>query len=150
MGEMLLCFDGSRQAAYAIRAAGQLLAVRDALVLSVAVPAKDSFALDPLGDLVGRVTRIYRDLDEIGTRLALEQAQRGCELAEAEGLNARAITHVGKPAQAILDVADAHQVSVIVLGSRRHPGLGGVLGGVAARVSQASTRPVLILPCSKD
>jgi len=150
MREALLCFDGSSQSAHAIRAAGDLLAVRDALVLSVAVPAKDSFALDPLGDLVGRVTRVYRDLDEIGTRLAVEQAQRGCELADAAGLNARPITHVGKPAQAILDVADAHEVSVIVLGSRRHPGLGGILGSVAARVSQATTHPVLIFPGTED
>jgi nucleotide-binding universal stress UspA family protein len=150
MREVLLCFDGSPQAAHAIRAAGQLLAVRDALVLSVAVPAKDSFTLDPVGDLVGRVTRIYRDLDEIGTRLAVERAQRGCELADAAGLNARPITDVGKPAQAILDVADAHEVSVIVLGSRRHLGLGGILGSVAARVSQATTRPVLIFPGPED
>lgn len=150
MREVLLCFDGSPQAAHAIRAAGNLLAVRDALVPSVAVPAKDSFASDPLDDLVGRVTRIYRDLDEIGTRLAIEQAHRGCELAEAAGLNARPITDVGKPAQAILDVADAHGVSVIVLDSRRHPGLGGILGSVAARVSQATTRPVLIFHGPED
>jgi len=150
MREALLCFDGSPQAAHAIRAAADLLAVRDALVLSVAVPAHDSFALDPVGDLVGRMTRIYRDLDEIGTRLALEQAHRGCELADAAGLNARPITHVGKPAQAILDVADLHEVSVIVLGSRRHLGLGGTLGSVAARVSQAATRPVLIFPGPED
>jgi nucleotide-binding universal stress UspA family protein len=150
MREVLLCFDGSPQAAHAIRAAGDLLAARDALVLSVAVPANDFFALDPLGDLVGRVTRIYRDLDEIGTRLAVEQAQRGCELADAAGLNARPITQVGKPAQAILEVADAHEVSVIVLGSRRHPALGGILGSVAARVSQAATRPVLIFPSPED
>ena len=148
--EVLLCFDGSPQAAHAIRAAGNLLAVRDALVLSVAVPAEDSFALDPLGDLVGRVTRIYRDLDEIGTRLAVEQARRGCKLADAAGLNARPITHIGKPAQTILDVADAHEAAVIVLGSRRHPGLGGILGSVAARVSQAATRPVLIFPGPED
>ena len=150
MREVLLCFDGSPQAAHAIRAAGQLLAVRDALVLSVAVPAQESFALDPLGDLVGRVTRIYRDLDEIGARLAVERAQRGCEMAEAAGLNARPITHVGKPAQAILDVADSHEVSVIVLGSRHHLGLGGILGSVAARVSQATTHPLLIFPGPGD
>lgn len=150
MQEALLCFDGSPQAARAIRAAGDLLAVREALVLSVAVPAEDSFGLDPVGDLVGHVTRIYRDLDEIGRRLAVEQAQRGCEMADAAGLSACPITHVGKPAQAILDVADAHEVSVIVLGSRRHPGLGGILGSVAARVSQAATRPVLIFPGTED
>jgi nucleotide-binding universal stress UspA family protein len=150
MQEALLCFDGSQQAARAIRAAGELLAVREALVLTVAVPAEDAFAFDPLGDLVGQVTRIYRDLDEIGTRLAVEQAQRGCELAAAAGMNARPVTHVGKPAQAILDVADAHEASVIVLGSRRHPGLGGILGSVATGVSQTATRPVLIFPSSED
>jgi nucleotide-binding universal stress UspA family protein len=150
MQEILLCFDGSPRSAHAIRAAGELLAAREALVLSVAVPAEDSFALDPLGDLVGQVTRIYSDLDEIGARLAVEQAQRGCEMAEAAGLNARPITQIGKPAQAILDVADGHEVAVIVLGSRRHPGLGGILGSVAARVSQAATRPVLIFPGTED
>ena len=60
----LLCFDGSEHAAEAIRRAGALLPRHDALVLSVATPAKDELPLDPLSDLVGRLSGLYRDWDE--------------------------------------------------------------------------------------
>ena len=125
------------QAAHAIRAPGICSRARDALVLSVAdARPRTCFALDPLGDLVGRVTRLYRDLDEIATELAVASRRSGLRVRDAAGLNARSLTHSASR-RTILEVADEHDVSVIVLGARRHPGLGG---GWAASPRACRTR----------
>ena len=145
-GPVLLCFDGSAEAAEALRCAGILLAAREAIVLTVAIPAKDELPLDPGGDLVGRVSGLYRDWDEIATQLAERHAQSGCELASREGFTARSLTASGKPAATILRVADEHDVSVIVLGAGRHGALGGLLGSVSARVAERAVLPVLVVP----
>lgn len=145
-GPVLLCFDGSVEAAEAIRGASVLLAARDAIVLAVAIPAKDELPLDPGGDLVGRVSGLYRDWDEIATELAERHAHSGCELASREGFTARALTASGKPAATILRVADQHDVCVIVLGAGRHGALGGLLGSVSARVAERAAQPVLVIP----
>jgi nucleotide-binding universal stress UspA family protein len=144
-GAVLLCFDGSQEAANAIRAAGGFFTGRDALVLTVAIPAKDELPLDPVGDLVGRISGLYRDWDEIATELAARQAQRGCELASEVGLDAKPLSAAGKPAATILRVADQHDVAVIVLGAGRHGALGGLLGSVSARVVEQARRPVLVI-----
>lgn len=143
---VLLCFDGSAEAAEAIRCAGALLAAREAIVLSVAIPAMVELPLDPAGDLVGRMSGLYRDWDEIAIEVAERHALSGCELASGEGFTARSLTASGKPAATILRVADEHDVSVIVLGAGRHGALGGVLGSVAARVAERAGRPVLVIP----
>ena len=145
-GPVLLCFDGSAEAAEAIRCASVVLAGREAIVLAVAIPAKDELPLDPGGDLVGRLSGLYRDWDEIATELAERHASSGCELAIREGFTARSLTASGKPAATILRVADQHDVSVIVLGAGRHSALGGLLGSVSARVAARATQPVLVIP----
>lgn len=61
---VLLCFDGSPQAA-AIRGAGVLLAGREALVLAVAIRAQDELTLGPGSELVGRLSGLYDDWNEI-------------------------------------------------------------------------------------
>jgi nucleotide-binding universal stress UspA family protein len=145
-GPVLLCFDGSDEAAEAIRCASVLLATREAIVLTVATPAKDELPLDPAGDLVGRLSGLYRDWDEIATEIAERHAHSGCELASGAGFAARSLTASGKPAAAILRVANEQDVSVIVLGAGRHGVLGGLLGGVSARVAERAAQPVLVIP----
>jgi nucleotide-binding universal stress UspA family protein len=144
----LLCFDGSPEAAEAIRAAGTLLPGRESLVLAVAVPAADEFPLDPIGDLVGRLSSLYADWDEIAAEVAEGHARNGCELAAGAGLPARPLTAAGKPAPTILRVAEEHDVAVIVLGGRAHGGL--LRGGLAARLVGQSSRPVLVIPHDDD
>lgn len=144
-GPALLCFDGSAEAAEAIRRAGVVLAGRRAVVLSVAIPAEAELPLDPLGDLVGRLSHLYRDWDEIAGQIAAEQAEAGCRIAVEAGFEATPLTAVGKAAATILDVAETHEAAVIVLGKRRQRGLGALLGSVSARVVQESGRPVLII-----
>ena len=144
-GPALLCFDGSAEAAEAIRRAGVVLAKRRAVVLSVAIPAEAELPLDPLGDLVGRLSHLYRDWDEIAGQIAAEHAEDGCRIAAEAGFDATPLTVVGKAAPTILDVAESHEASVIVLGCRRRRALDALLGSVSARVVQESVRPVLVV-----
>jgi nucleotide-binding universal stress UspA family protein len=143
---LLVCFDGSKEAAEAIVGAGALLPGHEALVLSVSVPARDELPLDPVSDVVGHFTGFYRDWDQAAAELAEEQARRGCDLATEAGLQARPLTAVGKPAPTILRIAEEHDVAVIVLGSGHEAALGGLLGSVAARVVHRAKRPVLVIP----
>jgi nucleotide-binding universal stress UspA family protein len=147
---VLLCFDGSDEAAAAIRHAAGLLAGREAIVLSVAVPAKDEMPLDPLSDVVGRLSGLYGDWDEACAELAERQARNGCQLATDAGMRARTLTAVGKIAPTILRIADEQDAALIVLGAGAHGRLGGLLGSVAARVVHQAQRPVLVVPAPRE
>jgi nucleotide-binding universal stress UspA family protein len=145
-GPLLLCFDGSEEAADAIRTAGRLLAGREALVLTVAVPARHELPLDPLGDLAGRLSGLYREWDDAAAEVADREARRGCEIAVDAGLDARPLIACDKAAVAILRVAQEHDASAIVLGAGRHGAIEGLLGSVSARVAHRADRPVLVIP----
>jgi nucleotide-binding universal stress UspA family protein len=144
-GPLLLCFDGSEVAAKAIRCAGELLPGHDALVLTVSTPAELELPIAPVGDLVGRVSGLYREWDEIANEVAEQHARSGCELATEAGLKARPLTVAGKPADTILGVADSHDAALIVLGAGRRGTLER-LGSVSTRVVRQATRPVLVIP----
>ena len=84
--------------------------------------------------------------DEV--RQAAEQtAAHGAALADAAGFQAQALAVDGTPAwKAVIDTAQQHDASLIVLGSHRHAGLGGLIAGsVAGDVAARSSRPVLIV-----
>jgi len=145
-GPLLLCFDGSESAANAIRKAGELFPGSEAVVLSVAVPAADAFPLDPVGDLVGRITGIYREMDEVGSQLAQRQARDGARLAGEAGLQARPLTVEGRPVDSILRAAADCGASLIVVGDPASGTLAGMLGRVSAGVIHAARTPVLLVP----
>lgn len=140
-GPVLLAYDGSDLARSVIAEAGQQLpARRDALVLTVWRTFNVGFR--PAAGLQFDAACG----DEV--RQAAEQtAAHGAELADEAGFRAQAIAVQGTPAwKAIIDAADSHQASLIVLGSRRRAGLGSlVAGNVASEVAARSLRPVLIV-----
>jgi nucleotide-binding universal stress UspA family protein len=144
-GPLLLCFDGSAEAADAIRAAGALLPGHDALVLTVATPARHELPFDPIGDLAGRMSHLYRDWDEAANEIAHAEAQRGCGIAREAGLDAHTLVASGKPVPTILRVAEEHDAEVIVLGAAHH-GAAGALGSVSLGVTHRARRPVLVIP----
>ena len=121
---VLLCFDGSGGALRAIQDAGRLLGPRTAVVLTVWEAARDLTTLDPVGDVVGRLSGIYAELDAAGLQAARDVAQRGAQLAE--------------------------DAAVIVVGARGLSGAAAVLGSVSARVSRRAGRPVLVVPPPGD
>jgi nucleotide-binding universal stress UspA family protein len=80
-------------------------------------------------------------------KAAEETAAHGASLAEKAGFRPQHIAIEGAPTwRGILDVAEAHDASLIVLGSHRRSGLAGhLLGSVAAAVSAHSSASVLVV-----
>ena len=140
-GPVLFAYDGSDLAEAAITEAGQQLrAGRDALVLTIWEPFNVGFV--PVGD----VELNAAEVDQV--RKAAEQtAAHGAALAGAAGFQAQSMAAEAAPTwRGIVDAADQHDASLIVLGSHGRSGLAGaVLGSVASAVAAHSRRSVLIV-----
>jgi nucleotide-binding universal stress UspA family protein len=136
----VFAYDGSDLAKAAIAEAGrQLPAKRDALVLTIWRTYNVGFLPEPGARFDAACA------DEV-KQAAEQTAMHGASLAEAAGFRAQASAVQGTPiGKAIVDAADDHQASLIVLGSRGRAGLGLVAGSVAGAVASRSLRPVLIV-----
>jgi nucleotide-binding universal stress UspA family protein len=139
---VLLCYDGSDDAKYALTRAADLFAGRTAVVLSV---WEHGWA---------KVGLLWPDADTMQTlETAMEEnagklAEEGVRIAEDGGLTAEPLTRLapGPLWQQILAVAAERDAAAIVLGTR---GLGGVrsmvLGSVSNAVVHHADRPVVIV-----
>ena len=96
--------------------------------------------------VVGEEYHAHQDaLIEIG-RAATAHA---LEAATAAGVDATVELVQAKPALALLEVADEHDATVIVVGtSGESPIRGAMLGSTPHKLLQLSTRPVLCVPSS--
>ena len=147
---MLLCFDGSDDAATAIARASELLAPRRAVVLTVWEPVATWEPYDPATVLSAPMSKLLsRELgvDDIAAQLAEEKVKQGVALASSAGFAAQGrVTH-GKTWRAICEVAGEIDAATIVLGAR---GLSQVasllLGSVSSAVLVHAKRPVLVVP----
>lgn len=146
---VLLCFDGSDEAAAAIAKTGELLGGRTAVVLTVWEPARSWAAYDPATLLTAPLSRLVSEelgLDEIAAEAATARNGKGVALAQAAGFEATGRVDHGKPRAVICSVADELAADVIVVGAR---GLGRVqsalLGSVSTAVVTHSRRPVLVV-----
>jgi nucleotide-binding universal stress UspA family protein len=140
-GPVLFAYDGSELAALAIeQAAKQLATGRDALVLCVWQPAD-----------VGFVPTNERHFDANQAsevkRAAEETAAHGAALAEKAGFRSQSMAVKAAPTwKGIVETAEEHQASLIVLGSHRRSGVvGHLLGSVAAAVVAHSPSSVLVV-----
>jgi nucleotide-binding universal stress UspA family protein len=137
---IVFAYDGSELAKLAIDEAGrQLPPGRDALVLTVWQPFDVGFV--PVGGFRFDAAQI----DDV--RKAAEQtAAEGASLAEAAGFRARSVAIEAAPSwQAIVDLADDRDASLVVLGSHGRTGMTDLLlGSVAGAVAAHSRRSVLI------
>jgi len=147
---VLICFDGSDDAAAAIAKAGELLALRTAVVLTVWEPVASWAPYDPATIRSAPLSRLASNalgLDETVRDLAQERMERGTELATEAGFQAQGRVEEGKPWRAICEVADEVHAETIVMGAR---GLGRVesalLGSVSSAVISHANRPVLVVP----
>jgi nucleotide-binding universal stress UspA family protein/MFS family permease len=141
IGPVLFGYDGSELARAAIAEAGrQLPAKRDALVLTVWRTLSVEFVPEP--GLQFDAARC----DQV-SEAAERTAAHGASLAEAAGFHAQGMAAEGTPTwKAIVDVADDHDASLIVLGSHSRAGLGGRLTlNMPGAVASHSRRPVLIV-----
>lgn len=144
---LLLCYDGSENAKHACRRAGELLAGRGALLLTVwettAVMGSQAWAgsMEPMLD--------YPRIDRASADAAGQRAEEGLAIAREAGLNAAplVVQAAGAVWRTIVETADEHDAAAIVMGSR---GLTGVrsmlLGSVSSHVLHHAGRPVLVVP----
>ena len=139
-GPALLAYDDADHARNAITQAGSLLAEKSALVLNV----WQSWVTRVPLYLPGMV----REFDEIAAGLSTECADTGVELAAAAGFEATPLSAstVHAPWRAIVDAAEQHQASVVVVGSRSVTGPLAILGSAAHGVANHAESPVLIVP----
>jgi nucleotide-binding universal stress UspA family protein len=140
-GPVVFAYDGSELAKLAIDEAGRQLAPgREALVLTVWQPFDVGFV--PAGAPRLDAAEIT-DVREAAERTAAD----GASLAKAAGFEARGLGAESAPTwKGIVDAADEHDASLIVLGSHGRTGLAGVLlGSVAEAVAAHSRRSVLIV-----
>ena len=146
---VLIGYDGSEDAAEAIRTAGRLFGPRPAIV---------AFVWDSLAELLLNtdIDTMYEPLREPARLLDDEEraeatavAARGTQLATEAGFDAVPVIARGKPKAwpALLGLADQHDAEAVVVGSR---GLGGVksalLGSVSSGVLDHGHRPVMVVP----
>ena len=141
-GPVLLAYDGSDLAAFAIAQAGtQLGPQREALVVCVWQPVDVGFT---------PTDTKHFDADRASeVRHAAQQtAAHGASLAGEAGFLACSKAVEAAPTwKGIVEAAEEHDASLIVLGPHRRNGLLGHLqGSVAAAVVAHSSTPVLIVP----
>ena len=141
-GPVVIAYDGSELAGYAIsQAAGLLGKGQDALVLCVWQPADVGFVVPKDAP--------HFDADQAGdVRHAAEQtAAHGASLADQAGFHSQSLAVESSPTwQGIVDAAEKYEASVVVLGSHRRGGLKGhLLGSVAAAVVARFSGSVLVV-----
>jgi nucleotide-binding universal stress UspA family protein len=143
---MLIAYDGSLPAQEAVRAAAVVLAGRRAIVLtawaSIGSGAAGRLALPD--DVVAAGVAA---LDGDARQNALRVAEEGARLARADGLDAEPMESArrGGAAATITAVADEHNASVFVVGSRGRSAVrSAVVGSVTYGVLHQARRPVLV------
>jgi nucleotide-binding universal stress UspA family protein len=141
VGPVLLAYDGSDLAAYAIeRAGGELAPGREAVVACVWHPADLGFTP------VDGAPLHAASADEVEAA-AERTAAHGVSLAEAAGFRARGVAVNAAPTwQGLVDAAQAHGATLIVLGSHQRTGLlGHLAGSVAAATVSHFAASVLVV-----
>jgi nucleotide-binding universal stress UspA family protein len=152
-GTALIAYDGSEDAATAIRRAGHLLAPRPAIVANVWDSLGSLLLHTDARSLTGSMREAAAELDEEDRREAGRVAAEGAELAREAGFEAEAHALQGKPKAwpTLLAKADEVDAAVVVIGSR---GLGAVksalLGSVSSGLLHHTRRPVLVVPPTEE
>lgn len=143
MRPLLLCYDGSDDARRAIREAAALFPGRDAIVLYVSKSVVDW----GFGPAFGPVLLDIPGVDEAILELANRTLDEGVQLAREAGFHPERDIRMTATAvwRTVLEVADDHDVSLIVAGSHGER-LRDVLplGSVAHGLLSHATRPLLI------
>ena len=148
-GIALIGYDGSEDAAAAIRHAGRLVGPRPAVVVYVWQSLAGALLHTDVAGLTGTMREAAEELDEEDRREAERFAAEGAELAGQAGFEAEARALQGKPKAwpALLEAADAVDATVVVIGSR---GLGAtksaLFGSVSSGLLNHARQPVLVVP----
>ena len=145
-GPLLLCYDGSDDAARAIEQAGTLFTGWAAIVVTVWEPAAGLGSMVWSGETPG--TEYVAELDRAAAENSGRTAAEGAHVARQAGLKAEplAVEAAGSVSKTILRLADQNDAATIVMGSRGLTGLRSMLlGSVSQAVAHHSDRPTLII-----
>jgi nucleotide-binding universal stress UspA family protein len=150
-GPLVLCYDGSEDAKYAIQSGSSLLRSRRALVVTVWQPTAvlGSFAWS--GATAGMVD--YVELDRAAAEDGGRVANEGVRIAQEAGLEAQAVAvkASGPVWKTILEIADGCDAATIVMGSRGLTGVRSILlGSVSSAVVHHADRPTLVIHRAGD
>jgi nucleotide-binding universal stress UspA family protein len=139
---LLVATDGSRWSEAAAAAALGLARSSGSSVTIISVVPSES--AEPLDIVHSGMQRELIAEKELGA--AEKNARRIRELAEKEGVKARAYVMAGRPFEAILGAAEEDHADLIVMGSHGRTGLEKLLmGSVTERVITLSGRAVLVV-----
>lgn len=137
MKTIVLALDGSESAEQATPVAVSLARQSGAKIVIAHVDER----IAAKGDMPS----LRADEDEVFKRIEAE-----AEKISAEGVDAtveRAVVMLGGPAHAIAEIADEADADMIVVGTRGHSAVSGVLlGSVTLRLLHIAKRPVLAVP----
>jgi nucleotide-binding universal stress UspA family protein len=144
----VIAYDGSEDAATAIREAGRLFPHQPALVLtvceSVASMTAGARAALPAAVVAGALVA----LDQAAQEGAEKTAAEGAALADTAGLDATSFAAKAAPNiwSTILTEAEDRDAGVLVVGSRgRSPVKAAILGSVSNALTAHSRAPVLVV-----
>lgn len=144
-GRVVIAYDGSPGADYAIEHAARTLGHRRAHVI-YARPPLETPADHPPGSERIEAVRLDRAADDDA---ALALARTGADVAQRAGFDATAevISGEGDVAGDIIEAADDLDADLIVTGSRGHGAAGSTqLGTVSHALLHRARRPVLTIP----
>jgi nucleotide-binding universal stress UspA family protein len=142
---LILCYDGSDDAKYAIAQAGRLFPGGPALVLTVWQPISNLASVTWSG---ATVMANFTELDHAAAEDGALRAKEGVGLAREAGLDAEplAVEADGPIWETIIEAAERRHAAVIVMGSRGLTGLRSILlGSVSGTVVQHAHRPILVI-----
>jgi nucleotide-binding universal stress UspA family protein len=140
-GPVVFAYDGSELATLAIEEAGRILAPgQDALVLCVWQPAD-------VGFVPANPRHFDADQAPEVQRAAEETAAQGASLADRAGFRSQSMAVWAAPTwKGIVETAEQHNASLIVLGPHRRSGLvGHLLGSVSSAVAAHAACSVLVV-----
>ena len=143
MTQILICYDGSHDAARAVDTAAALFGSCRALVLTVAPAMTVAEGMAATSSFLPGI--VFEDLNSAA---ALKVAEAGAGRARRAGLDAEARATIASTAwHGIVDVADEVDARLIVIGSRGLRGLREIAGrSVSHDVATHARRPILIVP----
>lgn len=149
-GPLLLCYDGSENAASAIGRSAALFSRRRAVVLTAWEPMAVWDIHDPATILSAPLDRLAQralDIDQILEEVAGETLAQGVSVARESGFVPEGRLIRGKPWSAICEAAHELDAEAIVMGARGLSRARSVLlGSVSFSVLTHAKRPVLVIP----
>ena len=146
---ILIAYDGSDNAKHAIAVAGEALAARPALVVTVWESVLELAYRHPMPGDLGVTQEVVEEMDRGARKAATEAAEEGVELARSAGLDAEPLVYRGDGSthEAIVELAHERVAHTVVAGARGRSGVKSMLlGSVSYGVVHHCRRPVLTVP----